>query len=43
VLIAWIEGADHISIYDRPEYRENFSLALDRVLAAEPLASAKAS
>lgn len=32
VLVAWIRDADHVSIYDRPEYREAFSEALDHFL-----------
>jgi pimeloyl-ACP methyl ester carboxylesterase len=34
VLAAWVEGAGHVSIYERPEYRAAFSEALDLVLRA---------
>lgn len=39
VLVSWIPGADHVSIYDRAEYREAFVAALDRFLAhqSEPI------
>ena len=33
VLVAWIPGADHVSIYDQPAYREALMAALDRLLA----------
>ena len=32
VLVTWIADADHISLYDRREYREAFVEALDRFL-----------
>jgi pimeloyl-ACP methyl ester carboxylesterase len=35
VLVRWIEGADHISIYERPDYRAAFTQALE-MLASEP-------
>jgi len=40
VLVAWIAGADHVSIYERAEYRTAFLTALDRLL--EPSAAAVA-
>lgn len=40
VLVAWIAGADHVSIYERAEYRTAFLTALDRLL--EPRAAAVA-
>lgn len=33
VLVAWIAGADHVSLYERAEYRTAFRAALDRLLA----------
>ena len=36
VLVAWIRDADHVSIYDRPAYREALTAALDRLLATLP-------
>lgn len=33
VLVAWVPQADHVSIYDHPEYRAAFRAALDRLLA----------
>jgi hypothetical protein len=39
VLVAWIEGANHVSLYERIEYRQAFAQALERILAtpaAEP-------
>ena len=35
VQVTWIKDADHVSIYDRPEYRAAFVEALDRLLAVE--------
>jgi uncharacterized protein len=34
VLVEWVDGAGHVSIYDRPEYRAAFARALDRLLAS---------
>jgi pimeloyl-ACP methyl ester carboxylesterase len=34
VLVTWIEGADHVSIYQRAEYRAAFRAALDRLLGS---------
>ncbi|MEK0084129.1 alpha/beta hydrolase [Benzoatithermus flavus] len=33
VLVSWIEGASHVSLYERPEYRAAFSEGLRRILA----------
>lgn len=41
VLVAWIAGADHVSIYQSAEYRTAFMTALDRLL--EPGLGAAAS
>jgi hypothetical protein len=35
VMVTWIKDADHVSLYDRPEYRAAFVEALDRLLAAD--------
>jgi pimeloyl-ACP methyl ester carboxylesterase len=35
VMVTWIRDADHVSLYDRPEYRAAFVEALDRLLAAD--------
>lgn len=32
VFVAWIEDADHVSLYDRPDYRAAFRAALRRLL-----------
>jgi pimeloyl-ACP methyl ester carboxylesterase len=34
MLVAWIKGANHVSLYDRVEYRQAFAQALERILAA---------
>jgi hypothetical protein len=34
MLVAWIKGANHVSLYDRVEYRQAFARALERILAA---------
>ena len=36
ILVRWIPDADHVSIYDRAEYREAFVEALDRLLGPTP-------
>lgn len=35
ILVAWIAGADHVSIYQRTEYRDAFTAALERLLECE--------
>ena len=40
VLVAWIAGADHVSIYERAEYRTAFLTALDRLLGPSAAAVA---
>jgi pimeloyl-ACP methyl ester carboxylesterase len=40
VLVAWIAGADHVSIYERPEYRTAFTAALDLLLGSQSSAAA---
>lgn len=36
VLVRWIDGADHISIYERPEYRAAFTQALELLASGAP-------
>jgi hypothetical protein len=35
-LVAWVEGADHVSLYGRPEYRRAFAAALGALIEAAP-------
>jgi pimeloyl-ACP methyl ester carboxylesterase len=43
VLVSWIEGANHVSLYERPEYRAAFSEALRRILVEAATPRRKAS
>lgn len=43
VLVSWVEGAGHVSLYDRPEYRAAFREALRRILAEATAPRRKAS